>query len=109
MGVVLKKSPWNVRKSHLNLLKYDDSIPLKDWQFTHQEWTVQFKNLLLEHHSVQVIYEALVELGSKISTNPPNYRPTFGRLISARVKIDLRKPLFRGGWWNTRAGGVTWV
>ncbi|RZC43960.1 hypothetical protein C5167_036912 [Papaver somniferum] len=44
-----------------------------------------------------------------ISTDPPNCRPTYGSMISARVKIDLRKPLFRGGWWNTRAGGVTWV
>lgn len=109
MEAVLKKGPWNVCKAHLNLLIYDDSILLEDCQFIHQDWTVQFKNLLLEHHSVQVIDESLVELGPKIWTEPPNCMPSYGSMITARVKVDLKKPLFRGGWWNTRAGGVPWV
>ncbi|RZC81369.1 hypothetical protein C5167_043958 [Papaver somniferum] len=109
MEAVLKRNPWNVCKSHLNLLPYDDAVPLNDWKFTHCEWTIQFKNLLLEHHSIQVIDEALIELGPKIWTDPVNCHPTYGRMISARVKIDLTKPLFRGGCWNTRAGGVIWV
>ncbi|XP_026428365.1 uncharacterized protein LOC113324260 [Papaver somniferum] len=62
MEAVHKKGPWNVCKSHLNLIIYDDFIPLKDWQFTHQDWTVQFNNLLLEHHLVQVVDETLMEL-----------------------------------------------
>ncbi|XP_026419847.1 uncharacterized protein LOC113315813 [Papaver somniferum] len=108
-GSGAQENPWNVCKSHLNLLPYDDDVPLEDWNFSHSEWTIQFKNMLLEHHSVQVIDEALVELGPKISTDPPNCRPTYGSMISTRMKIDLSKPLYRGGWWNTRAGGVTWV
>ncbi|XP_026459958.1 uncharacterized protein LOC113360696 [Papaver somniferum] len=81
----------------------------KDPMKTDTEWNVQFKNILLEHHAVPVIDEALVELGPKIWTKPDNCRPDSGTVITERVNIDLKKSMHRGGWWNTVAGGVTWV
>lgn len=108
MGVVLKKGPWNVLKCHLNLKLYDPSIQLQDHK-CHQEWNVQFQHLLLEHHSLSVVNDAITDLGEKICTDPKNCKPDYGSTITTRVKIDLSKPLHRGGWWNTAAGGVAWV
>lgn len=96
-------------KCHQNLKIYDLVIPAKDWVFTHQEWNVQFQNILLEHHSEEIVGDAIQELGTKIWTNPPDRKLTYGSMISARINIDLSKPLHRGVWWNTAAGGVTWI
>ncbi|XP_026451999.1 uncharacterized protein LOC113352390 [Papaver somniferum] len=106
---IFKKGPWNIKKYRLNLKKYDPSISVPDQVFTHQEWNVQFKNILIEHHSAQVIDETLIELGPKIKITPDNCRPVAGSMITARVKIDLKKPIHIGGWWNTASSGVTWV
>lgn len=58
---------------------------------------------------MQVINEALIEMGTNIHTIPENCRHGYGSMITARVKIYLKKPLHRGDWRNTTAGGVTWV
>ncbi|XP_026417552.1 uncharacterized protein LOC113313040 [Papaver somniferum] len=60
-------------------------------------------------NTILIVHEAIAELGTKISTDPPDCKPTFGSIISARIKINLSKPLHRGGWWNTAAGGHTWT
>lgn len=109
MNTILKKGPWNVLKCLLNLKIYDPAISVQNQKFTHQEWNIQFQHLLLEHHSPTVVNDAINELGDKIWLVPENYRPGAGGGITARVKIDLSKPLHIGRWWNTAAGGVAWV
>ncbi|RZC70993.1 hypothetical protein C5167_034175 [Papaver somniferum] len=95
MEEILKNSPWNVKKCLLSLKKYTPNIAYEDYTFTHQEWTVKFKNLLLEHQSPAMIDEALATLGRKISTDPENCRPRYGSMITARVEMELTKPLQR--------------
>lgn len=98
MEEILKNSPWNVKKCLLSLKKYTPNIAYEDYTFTHQEWTVKFKNLLLEHQSPAMIDEALATLGRKISTDLENCRPRYGSMITARVEMELTKPLQRGDW-----------
>ncbi|RZC54729.1 hypothetical protein C5167_013596 [Papaver somniferum] len=62
-----------------------------------------------EHHSPSVVNDVVNELGEKIWIEPENCRPGAGGTITSTVKIDLSKPLHKGGWWNTATGGVSWV
>lgn len=106
---ILKKSPWAIMGYLLSLQKYNTEVPPENLRFTHQEFCLKFRNLQPEHLNVNVIDKCLASLGKKISTNPKNCNPKSGNTVQAQIKMDLTKPLRRGGWWRTAAGGVVWV
>lgn len=65
---------------------------------------MQFKYLKLEHLNKVIIDESISFMGKKIFTKPENCRPRYGNTVKARIEMDLKKPLHRGGWWKTVTG-----
>ncbi|XP_026458893.1 uncharacterized protein LOC113359485 [Papaver somniferum] len=106
---VIQNGPWIVGGALFVVQKYFSHIPLHDYEFTHQIFTIQFKHLKLEHMNVAIIDKALEFMGKKILTSPPNCIPKYGNTVTTRIEIDLKKPLHRGGWWKTIDGGEAWV
>lgn len=70
-----EENPMEVQRSLMALEEYTTEKAYKDYEFRTQAWNVQFKGLLLEHHHVAVVDEAIADLGTKISTEPKNCRP----------------------------------
>ncbi|XP_026434679.1 uncharacterized protein LOC113332348 [Papaver somniferum] len=106
---VIRNGPWLVGEALFSIQKFVAGTQAKDYVFTYQEFNVQFKYLKLEHMNVTVIDEAIGFMGKKISTNPENYRPRYGNTVKARIEMNLKKPLYRGGWWKTLGEKDVWI
>ncbi|RZC59287.1 hypothetical protein C5167_006589 [Papaver somniferum] len=99
-------SLWrNYRNKQIRVMKYTNGVPITDYKFTHQVFTIQFKYLKLEHLNSEVVDEAIGYMGRKISTTPSNCRPRYGNTVKARIKMSLKEPLHREAWWNTTTNG----
>ncbi|XP_026410320.1 uncharacterized protein LOC113305515 [Papaver somniferum] len=106
---VIADGPCLIDGVLFHVQKYYEHIPLSEYFFQKQIFTLHFKYLKMEHMNVVVIDEAIGFIGRKISTKPRNCRPRAGNTIKARIKIDLQKSLHRGGWWKTRIDEDVWI
>lgn len=107
---IIKKSPWTVKGYLLAVEIYNPRIPLADIKFLHQHWTVKFRNLQLEHLNVSMVDEIIQDLGGeRIEIDPPNAHPRIGRMVKARIRMQLTSPLKRGAWLRTASGGEAWI
>ncbi|XP_026378698.1 uncharacterized protein LOC113273150 [Papaver somniferum] len=106
---VIADGPWLIDGVLFHIQKYYNHIPLSDYTFDKQIFTLQFKYLKLEHMTVVVIDEAISFIGKKISTKPRNCIPRVGTTVKARIEMDLNKSLYRGGWWKTVNVEDVWI
>ncbi|XP_026417308.1 uncharacterized protein LOC113312787 [Papaver somniferum] len=106
---VIADGPWLIDGVLFHIQKYYNHIPLQDYTFDKQIFTLQFKYLKLEHMNIDVIDEAISFIGRKISTKPRNCRPRAGNTVKARIEVELNKSLHRGGWWKTVTVEDAWI
>ncbi|RZC77969.1 hypothetical protein C5167_002161 [Papaver somniferum] len=106
---IMKQVPWTVMEYLMILQEYDSAKEVSEYDFTHQVFCVQFRNLKLEHLNDDMVDKMCSEIGKKMEDDPENERPKVGKLLKANVEVDITKPLRRGTWMLTAALQEIWV
>ncbi|XP_026416853.1 uncharacterized protein LOC113312305 [Papaver somniferum] len=106
---VLKKVLWIMDFNMVVLQKYDASIQLKDYSLTHQVFSVLMSGLALEHLDRGIIDKMCSDIGRRIDEDSKPGFSIRGRMVNARIEVDLRKPLKRGVWLLTATKQRVWV
>ncbi|XP_026416721.1 uncharacterized protein LOC113312183 [Papaver somniferum] len=106
---IMKQAPWEDMEYLMILHDYDSAKDVSEYDFTHQIFCVQFRNLKLEHLDDDLIDKMCKEIGKKMEEDPEDARPKLSKLLKANVEVDITKPLRRGTWVLTANLEEKWV
>ncbi|XP_026428434.1 uncharacterized protein LOC113324333 [Papaver somniferum] len=106
---VFKRIPWVINFMLFVLREYDNSIPLENYTFTHHIFSVIFRNLALEHTDDGIIEKMAQDIGQLVEVDGKKCVTIRGRVVTAKILVDLREPLKRGVWIFNAAKQKVWV
>lgn len=106
---VLEKVSWIIHENLVVLKTYDNSMPLEDYEYTHQVFSFMFKGLALEHVYDGILDKLCQDIGRKIVKKGSTGFTKIGRVVSVKIEVDLSQPLNRGKWLLNAGKQKVWI